>query len=154
MRALLAALAILGASASAAPAAPANPYGVWFGYGGSGETVLMTVKGSVGLTIICIRGELKLAIIDQERRNEHLATGEALALRFQADGGAPIATTAAALNERSLQIAQPVSLIRQIVDARRVSFDVTRANGKTFRRDYPVTGARKAMTEIAKDCPL
>lgn len=154
MRAFLAAFAILGASASAAAALPANPYGVWFGYGEKGNTVIMTVKGSPGLSIFCNRGSLTLGIVEHGRRNEHLAAGEALAVRFQADKGAPVATTAVARNDRSFEIAQPLTLIRQIVDARRVSFHITRANGKTFRRDYPVVGARKAMTEIAKDCPL
>ncbi len=131
-----------------------SPYGVWFAYGDKRDIVAMTVKGRVGLSIFCASGDLTLGVVDKQMDRLALRPGESLNVRFRADDGSEIATTATARNARSLAFSESRTMIRRITGAQRVSFQFTRADGSRFSRDYVVTGARAVMDDIMKTCPL
>lgn len=134
--------------------APHSGYGNWFGYGERGDLIVMTVKSRPGLTIACKQGALSLSLLSTEARDDGLTPGEELSVRFQAGRSAPIEARGRALNVRSLDLTDAPAIVRQIRDARRVSFHITTTSGKRFVRNYDVVGAPRALGEIAASCPF
>lgn len=148
------AVSVIVAATAAFAQSPHSGYGNWFGYGERGDLIVMTVKSRPGLMIGCKQGALSLALLSTEKRDDGLTAGEELSVRFQADRAAPVETKGRARNVRSLDVEDASSIVRQIKDAKRVTFEIATASGKRFVRRYDVNGAQRALGQIAAHCPF
>ena len=107
---------------------------------------------AVRLAIQCYQGNLMIDLGDMNASGAFL-TGENVTLRFRADRRPIIDAVGVAINDRQVRIDPATEMVRQIVNAKEIAFEITRPQSWP-ELIYKPTNSVAALAPLIAACPL